>query len=137
MILRYYDSVIFTVTCDVGVAADDVKWKVMEAKDNTGTDKRVVHVRRFYRKQAVTISSAGAFSEVAPTNAHDVLLEGANENILLVEVHSSELDYAGGFEFLAMQHDGGGAAGKLATVTAQFVGPRYTVEPATWAAVDA
>lgn len=131
-----YASCIFAPVLEDGATGNEVIFTVEQAKDNTGADKKVVAVRRFFLKEhATALSSAGTYSEVAPVS-NGVEVTGTSENIVLVEVGEDELDVAGGFTFLALAHDNGGATTKLVTAVAILCGPNYALAPDNLPAVN-
>ena len=135
--LANYDSCVFAVVLEDGAAADDVDYTVEQADTNAGGNRKVVAVRTFYRKQVASgLSADGDYSAVIGTT-HQVVVEGENENVILVEVTADELDAEGGFKFVSMRNNGGGAATKTQTAVAILQGARYAVEPTDWPQVDA
>ena len=132
-----YASCIFTIVLEDGAAADVVTFTIDQSTDNAGAGRKVVAVRRFFRKEhATAVSASGAYSDVPPSS-NGVAITGTSENIINVEVGEDELDVAGGFKFLSVRHDDGGAATKLVTAVAILCGPNYAVAPNNWPAVDA
>ena len=135
--LEGYDGVIFAVVVKDGTNPDDTTFNVEEASDNAGTGRKVVKVRTWYRKQVGSgLSSAGAYSSVIGT-ASQVVVEGSNENAILVEVTADELDLAGGFKFVSLRQNGAGSADKTWSAVAYLHGARYATDPTEWLAVDA
>ena len=63
------------------------------------------------------------------STGNDYDIDGDDENIVLVEVGADQLDVAGGFNYVSMRHDNGGAATKTFTAAVILCGPRYALDP--------
>ena len=133
--LENYASVIFSILLDDGSAtSDDLKLNVRQATDNAGGSAKNVDSRTWRVKTAGgDVDASGAYVDNVGT---DYDHPGENTAAIQVETGADELDVAGGFKFVAIQHDTG-TSSKIISASAILCGPRYAVAPDQWPAVDA
>ena len=127
--LRNYSSLICVVMGEDGAAGDDVEISVMQATNNSGGSEKSFSPRRYYLKQSSGVAVSGSYVEHAPDSDGNITIEGDDFNRLLFEIRADELDVAGGFEYIQVNHDGGGSTGKFISITYILCGPRYAVPP--------
>ena len=127
--LSNYSSLVVAVMGEDAAAGDDVEISVMQATSNTGGSEKSFSPRRYYLKESSDAGVGGSYAEQAPDSDGNITIEGDDFNRLLFEIRADELDVANGFEYVQVNHDGGGSANKFISITYILCGPRYAVPP--------
>ena len=127
--LRNYSSLVCVVMGEDAAAGDDVEISVMQATSNTGGSEKSFSPRRYYLKESSDSGVGGSYAEHAPDADGNITIEGDDFNRLLFEIRADELDVANGFEYVQVNHDGGGSTNKFISITYILCGPRYAVPP--------
>ena len=132
--LEHYASAIFVMIAEDGGTGDDTEFKVQQATDNSASGAKDVEPLSYYHKDhASALSASGSYSV---TTANDYDIDGDDENIVLVEVGADQLDVNGGFNYVSLRHDNGGANTKTFTAAVILCGPRYALDPTEWPSVS-
>ena len=124
--LQNYEGVVFHVIAEIGADADDVTLKLQQAKTNAAGSVKALVPRAWWRAQAADLTAGTAWVKVTTATC---IIEGSQENLVQVEVDASELDVSNGFRYVRINHDAGGATGKLFAALAETIGATHAQEP--------
>ena len=126
MSLYQHCTVIFAG--DIGTAGDDPTLTLLQASDNAGTGSKALTFTRIWEKEGATaINAIGTFTArtQAAANTYVSATGGENEQLIVLEIDSDQLDTANNFNHISMTIADVGAAGKLICVLAILSEPRF------------
>jgi hypothetical protein len=125
--LKNYKKCVIVFLCGAGASSQDPTITVLQATSVAPSNAKALNFTRVDQKQATALTSVGTFTTVtqAAANTYTNDTSGEAQKLWVIEIDSSDLDVAGGYDCVQVTMADPGTNSQIGTCFAILYGSRY------------